>query len=415
MDNDGRANPYDLDSDMDGIADVIEAGFTDANFDGFVDGVRGADGWNSAINAQPNLNLTNTDTRGNPNYLDIDSDDDGIPDNVEGQTTAGYQFPTYLDTDNDGIDNRYDGVVGFGGSGIFVTDKDGDTIPDYLDSDTDADGQSDIIEGNDFNLNGMPDDNVALTLLDTDGDGLDNRFDSLNSVVNIKGTSYMMGTGGSTIGDATPGTRSPCQKRLPAQPERDWRYVSFVLDMQLLYFNGASQFTNVSLNWSIITPQEIEKFKIERCTDNIHFTTVITMVKDVALNVQQDFSANDNISNINATIIYYRLKVTGKNGEIKYGPVLAIKKVQDQKLVTIQPNPASDNVSIRFYSDEDNESTLKLIDHLGKVVLIKKQKVFKGENYIRLYDLFKFSNGVYSMQLILNYDMILGKLIIQNK
>src|SRR5205085_1740044 len=197
----------------------------------------------------------------------------------------GYQFPTYLDTDNDGIDNRYDGVVGFGGSGIFVTDKDGDTIPDYLDSDTDADGQSDIIEGNDFNLNGLADDNVALTFVDTDGDGLDNRFDSLNSVVNIKGTSYMMGTGGSTIGDPAPGTRSPCQKVLPPQPERDWRYVSFVLDVQILSFHVSSHVNNVALNWSIITAEALDRFEIQRSIDNISFATIINVVRDVPLNV----------------------------------------------------------------------------------------------------------------------------------
>jgi hypothetical protein len=108
MDNQSKPNLYDLDSDMDGITDVVEAGFTDANYDGFVDGPRGADGWNIALNAQASLNVRNSDGFSGPDYLDIDADDDGIPDNVEGMTTNGYQLPTYLDTDGDGIDNRYE-------------------------------------------------------------------------------------------------------------------------------------------------------------------------------------------------------------------------------------------------------------------------------------------------------------------
>lgn len=40
-DQDFRPNAYDLDSDGDGIDDVIEAGFTDANFNGIVDGTFG--------------------------------------------------------------------------------------------------------------------------------------------------------------------------------------------------------------------------------------------------------------------------------------------------------------------------------------------------------------------------------------
>ena len=109
-------------------------------------------------------------------------------------------------------------MAGFSGAGIFVYDHDGDGTPDYRDLDTDADGQPDIVEGNDFNLNGLADDLVTLTGLDTDGDGLDNRFDSLNSVTNIKGTSYRMGTGGTFTGDAAPGSRTTVQKKYQYKP-----------------------------------------------------------------------------------------------------------------------------------------------------------------------------------------------------
>jgi len=85
-----------------------------------------------------------------------------------------------LDSDGDGIDNTFDNISGFGGRGISIFNLDGDAYPDYLDLDTDGDGLPDIIEGNDLNHNGEPDDNITLTGVDTDGDGLDNRFDNDN-------------------------------------------------------------------------------------------------------------------------------------------------------------------------------------------------------------------------------------------
>ncbi|MBK8609790.1 MAG: hypothetical protein IPL84_07535 [Chitinophagaceae bacterium] len=198
LDRDFRPNAYDLDSDGDGIVDVIEGGLPDADFNGIADGAIGANGWSTTVSAMPALNLRNTDGTGNFDFLDIDADDDGIPDNIEGMSTAGYLLPTLVDADGDGLMNPYDNLpAAFGGSGIFVYDHDGDATPDYRDLDTDADGLIDRVEGNDFNLNGIPDDNVTLTGLDSDGDGLDDRFDSLNSVTNIKGTSYLMGNGGS--------------------------------------------------------------------------------------------------------------------------------------------------------------------------------------------------------------------------
>ncbi|MBC8769134.1 Ig-like domain-containing protein, partial [Arenibacter sp. BSSL-BM3] len=94
-----------------------------------------------------------SDGDGYPDRVDIDSDNDGIPDNVEAQLTDGYIPPTGLDEDKDGLDNAYDGPVN---QGLIPVNTDGTDLPDYLDLDTDNDGVPDNIEGNDFNFDGTP-------------------------------------------------------------------------------------------------------------------------------------------------------------------------------------------------------------------------------------------------------------------
>jgi len=96
--------------------------------------------------------------------FDIDVDNDGIPDNVEAQTTAGYIAPSgVVNTSgaNSGMYNNY-------GSGFTPVNTDGTDLPDYLDTDTDNDGILDIDE------NGQA---STVSNLDTDKDGLDNNFD----------------------------------------------------------------------------------------------------------------------------------------------------------------------------------------------------------------------------------------------
>ncbi|MBS1510106.1 MAG: T9SS type A sorting domain-containing protein [Bacteroidetes bacterium] len=412
LDQDPYPNAYDIDSDGDGIVDVIEAGLPDANLDGKVDGVLGTNGWSTTVSAMAALTLRNTDGAGNPDFLDIDSDDDGIPDNIEGQSTAGYKLPVTTDTDGDGLVNTYDNVVGFGGSGIFVWDQDGDGIPDYRDLDTDADGQPDIVEGNDFNLNGIADDVVTLTGLDTDGDGLDNRFDSLNSTTNLKGTSYMMGNSGSLTGDPAPGTRSPVQKKTAMQSDRDWRFTSSVLPIQFLTFTGNAQALNVLLNWTIITPNDVDHFEVERSTDNSTYTKVGTVSDKVKLNEAQSFSYLDDISGVSAEIIYYRLKVIGANGEIKYSNVLVVRRNLTKTPVSLMPNPASEYVNVKFFAEKESEVTIRLMDNLGKLALVQKQKVLKGNNVLQLIGLTKYSAGVYIVQIFVNDEVITQKLII---
>ena len=111
-----------------------------------------------------------------PNSLDIDSDDDGITDNVEAQTTEGYVAPSGIgagitDADGDGLDDQYDANTGstaaLNSAGLTPVDTDSDSVADYLDTDSDNDGTSDAIEAGH---------GVSQALIDasadTDGDGL---------------------------------------------------------------------------------------------------------------------------------------------------------------------------------------------------------------------------------------------------
>ena len=103
----------------------------------------------------------NHDSDNNYSFLDIDADNDGITDNIEGQSTAGYVAPSGNDADDDGIDDAYDSDnVNFGGvnSSFDLSDidsADDADSPDYLDDDSDNDGISDAIEGHDATANGL--------------------------------------------------------------------------------------------------------------------------------------------------------------------------------------------------------------------------------------------------------------------
>jgi gliding motility-associated-like protein len=143
----------DLDTDDDGILDNIED--LDADGDG-----------------DPATNPTDTDGDGIADYLDIDSDNDGIPDNVEAQTTDGYIAPSGEDLNANGLDDVYEAN---GNLGIFPVDTDNDLFADYLDEDSDNDSVPDSIEAHDANQDGIAD--VVLIGSDKDLDGLDDAFE----------------------------------------------------------------------------------------------------------------------------------------------------------------------------------------------------------------------------------------------
>ena len=103
-----------------------------------------------------------TDGDGIFNHHDLDSDSDGITDNVEAQATENYIAPSgqggttaFVDTNLDGLDDNFDAGVIAGGAhtGVGLTPVDTDsTLPssdgvvDYLDTDSDNDGLDDAAE-----------------------------------------------------------------------------------------------------------------------------------------------------------------------------------------------------------------------------------------------------------------------------
>jgi gliding motility-associated-like protein len=182
FDSDGVPNHFDLDSDNDGVLDIIEAGnsITDNNNNGRTDNAVGANGLdntlenNDTANAAITYTILNTDLNGNPDFLDIDADGDGIVDNIEAQLTANY-IAINGTVSESGIDASYP-------NGIAPVDTENDGIFDYIDTNSDNDIRDDVLEGWDINSNGIAE--TVPSNLDADNDGLDDAFDTNNNAVN---------------------------------------------------------------------------------------------------------------------------------------------------------------------------------------------------------------------------------------
>ena len=176
VDGDGIPNRLDLDSDNDGINDVIEAGGTDADKNGQADGTPSATGIPATAGTGDTLVGDDADSDTRPNPYDLDSDNDGINDLKESGN------PALVDANGDGIvdgtDTDKDGIVGaadttptaFGDStDPSPVNTDGLTTPDYLDLDSDNDGLTDLAESGIANV----------PTLDANGDGkIDNPADA---------------------------------------------------------------------------------------------------------------------------------------------------------------------------------------------------------------------------------------------
>jgi hypothetical protein len=178
FDHDGDSTPdyLDVDSDNDGVPDELERV-----------GV-------------PGSRPVDSDNDGAPDFRDLDSDANDIPDSAEGGTDLDEdRIPNSADMDNDG-DFASD-VFEIGPTASAPIDFDDDGTPDYLDFDSDNDTISDRDEYSPSNA-------------DTDMDGMPDRYDAdsdndtLTDAMEAGDADYRT-TARDLDGDGTPDFRDP--------------------------------------------------------------------------------------------------------------------------------------------------------------------------------------------------------------
>ncbi len=171
-DNDGIANYLDKDSDNDGLSDLFESGGRDNNRNGAIDNFvdNNSDGLDDGHAVLP-LTAIDSDADGIPDRIDLDSDNDGLSDVTESGNAQA-------DNNNDGM---IDSVIDINQDGLADAimpnaslDHDGDSLYNHLDIDSNNNGTPDITEagGDDANGDGRVD-----SWSDHDVDGIPDHVD----------------------------------------------------------------------------------------------------------------------------------------------------------------------------------------------------------------------------------------------
>lgn len=369
-DGDGKPNAYDIDSDNDGITDNAEA--------------------------------QATCTYKLPTGTDCDGD--GVDDSYDATSLCVTCSRT--------------------SAGLTPYDKDGDTTPDYLDLDTDNDGAIDIYEGHTIPGTGghtIPPANYWTGATgDADGDGLIDYFDGFNissqstnlwrNVINNNmGTNGAWDTGTGLTGSISQLPESDGLGGCAGGGERDWRTTS-ILPVTLLEFKGNLNNNTATLNWTVSNEVNMSRYEVEKSSDGVTFVKVST-TNSVGSITTKAYSTTDVISQSSLNI-YYRLKMIEKSGVSKYSNVVMFDLRKGKNIVSIRPNPATSNFTVTIQSDKEANCIIKVVDLAGKTLLSKSALLSKGLNVIPFTDLSAFANGVYSVMILTDGNATIEKLLI---
>ncbi len=180
------------DHDLDFIPDFLD---TDSDDNGLLDRLELTPLYDSDADGIPDYLDSNDDNDGVIDlyeYFDLDSvfvadqDCDGIidikdPKNGSYCSSSDAENSLYNDSDNDGISDN----IEFNSSSSSPADSDYDFIPNYIDADSDNDGYSDDLEADGIDNNGSNPSYLVFKLLDLNSNGVADAYEPSDHITFI--------------------------------------------------------------------------------------------------------------------------------------------------------------------------------------------------------------------------------------
>jgi len=135
-----------------------------------------------------------------------------------------------------------------------------------------------------------------------------------------------------------------------------------VLPLQLKNVAASIKAAGVEISWTVSNEEGVLHYEIEKSSNRMQFTSIGT--------VQASYRASYNFMDVAAqtNLVYYRLKITSSNGQVKYSDIIVVKSGNNTG-ISMYPNPVVNTLSITGLK---NNSTFKIINATGQVVNLQR-------------------------------------------
>jgi len=206
-----------------------------------------------------------------------------------------------------------------------------------------------------------------------------------NGVLSGSKVMYTLNTGGSTAANS----------EFSNDYNIDFGFTGVALPLKLLKVAAVMNEGNVNVKWNTTEEFDVKKYYAERSIDGRNFTQIGSLHSKG--NGSFGYEVNDDISNINVTTIYYRIRVEEMNDLSRYSEVVKINPGNEIRL-QVSPNPFTDNISLQISNTKKTEAKIRIINATGQTLYSKTMMMDKGINSIVLNNFSNLSKGMYIVE-----------------
>ena len=174
-----------------------------------------------------------------------------------------------------------------------------------------------------------------------------------------------------------------------------------IIPVELISLTAITKKGNVLLNWATATETNNLGFEIERRIEDGQFETIGFVEGHGTTTETQNYQFIDDISNLHATSLSYRLKQVDYDGSYEYSDVVEVTNPAptDFALQQNYPNPFNPTTKIGFGVEEKTNVKIVVINSIGEEVAVILNKEMEPGFHQVEFNGANLTSGVYFYQL----------------
>lgn len=176
--------------------------------------------------------------------------------------------------------------------------------------------------------------------------------------------------------------------------------------------SGNVKYNTAFINWVTKTNAETEYFEIQRSENGRDFQTVGQLMA-VPPNAEQKYAFENNLSGLHSGTVYYRLRIKMRSGAVVYSGILRLSLNQNQKDISIYPNPVNDVLQLSVPSAKRQEANVSVFDISGALLKTTRFNLQSGINVLQL-DATPWKPGTYMVNIVTGSENVWKKFVVNS-
>jgi hypothetical protein len=182
------------------------------------------------------------------------------------------------------------------------------------------------------------------------------------------------------------------------------------LPVQMNFFTGNWQGSDVLLQWQTAAEVNHDYFEIEKSVDGISYGAIGRLTGNSGVGIRNYAWLDANASG--AARLYYRLKIVSLSGAAEYSDVVIMTPDQSARFLTrVSPNPFRDQVQLGLNLPAAGKIQVRITDITGRVMVNRTVDAPRGFSTLILPEVSGLASGTYVLNAVYGGQSATYKLV----